>query len=427
MSTYVPPISIYPGDACSLEATYACGYDLIRNLNTIVACFNGVVVTIDACPGIGDPFPDYSCVYYAQTNSPFMMPYCVGGSKPTGPPQGYKIPAFTSVTTPVPTPALNPISTPASAPVFTPGLVSSSAFVATTTKAPVVIPTTKPYTPPISIYPGDSCTLNGVYACSYDFDLNLNMMVACYNNIVVKIDVCSNAYGWPDFNCVYYAQADSQYMMPYCVGGTKPTGPPAGIVPKPKPSPSPSPTPSVSTIPVPLTSSISTKSFAPTPTPTPTPSQTSSSIFTASTIKTSTLPPPTLIKPDLPSGTGLSITSPANGSNRLHPRIPSDAFLNATTAFEIADCSNPQNVQSLANGALSTTAKFADLTATVTVPALAKGSSYCIKAAYKDKTQWVYWYSPTFSVIPVQTLVVPSTMTAVATAKVTTNIATSNG
>ncbi|ORY27615.1 hypothetical protein BCR33DRAFT_746038 [Rhizoclosmatium globosum] len=96
------------------------------------------------------------------------------------------------------------------------------------------------------------------------------MMVACYNNIVVKIDVCSNAYGWPDFNCVYYAQADSQYMMPYCVGGTKPTGPPAGIVPKPKPLPSPSPTPSVSTIPVPLTSSISTKSFAPTPTPTPT-------------------------------------------------------------------------------------------------------------------------------------------------------------
>ncbi|ORY21582.1 hypothetical protein BCR33DRAFT_199979 [Rhizoclosmatium globosum] len=80
MSAYVPPISIYPGDACSLEATYACGYDLIRNLNTIVACFNGVVVTIDACPGIGDPFPDYSCVYYAQTNSPFMMPYCVGGS-----------------------------------------------------------------------------------------------------------------------------------------------------------------------------------------------------------------------------------------------------------------------------------------------------------------------------------------------------------
>ncbi|ORY27614.1 hypothetical protein BCR33DRAFT_23294 [Rhizoclosmatium globosum] len=100
MSAYVPPISIYPGDACSLEATYACGYDLIRNLNTIVACFNGVVVTIDACPGIGDPFPDYSCVYYAQTNSPFMMPYCVGGSKPTGPPQGYKIPTLTSVTTP---------------------------------------------------------------------------------------------------------------------------------------------------------------------------------------------------------------------------------------------------------------------------------------------------------------------------------------
>ncbi|KAI9329998.1 hypothetical protein BDR26DRAFT_871949 [Obelidium mucronatum] len=84
---YTPPIS----PSCRRLGAYACGYDFVLNLNTIVACFGGVIQLIDECYGTGRTFGDYACTY-VTTSSPFMIPYCTPGPKPTGPPPGFLVP-----------------------------------------------------------------------------------------------------------------------------------------------------------------------------------------------------------------------------------------------------------------------------------------------------------------------------------------------
>ncbi|ORY27613.1 hypothetical protein BCR33DRAFT_858440 [Rhizoclosmatium globosum] len=84
---YTPPISQYVGDTCNLEGAYACSYDIIANLNSIVACWGGEVLLIGHCTGDDN----YDCAYF--DNSPFMMPYCVPGPVPDGPPPDFVIPS----------------------------------------------------------------------------------------------------------------------------------------------------------------------------------------------------------------------------------------------------------------------------------------------------------------------------------------------
>ncbi|KAI8606927.1 hypothetical protein BC830DRAFT_1175907, partial [Chytriomyces sp. MP71] len=75
-----------------------------------------------------------------------------------------------------------------------------------------------------------------------------------------------------------------------------------------------------------------------------------------------------------------------------------NVFANNKLSFEIADGTNPNLVTSIQHGGLDCDTKVQDLKVTTKVPNIRSGKAYTIKAAYKDATEFIYWYSPSFSV-----------------------------
>ncbi|KAJ3074567.1 hypothetical protein HDU98_010930 [Podochytrium sp. JEL0797] len=78
----------------------------------------------------------------------------------------------------------------------------------------------------------------------------------------------------------------------------------------------------------------------------------------------------------------------------------SSEFEAAPLTFTIDNASNPNNVVTAPNGALTFTKQpvVGDLMATVNVPNVAAGIAYTVKATYKDTNKNVNWYSPIFRV-----------------------------
>ncbi|KAI9329997.1 hypothetical protein BDR26DRAFT_871946, partial [Obelidium mucronatum] len=341
--SYVPLISTKLGEPCSYLGVYACGFDYVQNLNTIVACLNGIVTLIDSCPGkTSNPSSsDYGCAYFKKPDSAYMMPYCVAGSKPTGPP------------------GLGPAT-------------QTTTVESTATRTALSIPS---YTPSISINPGDACNPNqeGIYACSYDFINNLNTIVGCFRGLVALVGSCpGKGNPFQDYSCVYFKKGD--VIQPYCVQGPKPTAPPPGII---------------EALPSFTTATKSPGASITTPT----------SGATVTTSRGSQI----VIGPPL-TGATLSIISPAQGSvfpiGGVLPILwsitgnPTDEFLKSTLSFEIANCTDPNNiVQTAVNGTLTPSQRIlvSHLQAGATIPNLSAGSNYCIP------TSLIYWYSPTFS------------------------------
>ncbi|KAJ3025999.1 UNVERIFIED_CONTAM: hypothetical protein HDU68_006371 [Siphonaria sp. JEL0065] len=93
-------------------------------------------------------------------------------------------------------------------------------------------------------------------------------------------------------------------------------------------------------------------------------------------------------------GQQLSITWSLTGAADVN-------FNKANITFEIADGTNPNNVVTAPNGAL-TFAKppiVGDLVAVTTIPNIPSGKAYTVKAIFKDTTKFIFWYSPSFQIV----------------------------
>ncbi|ORY35268.1 hypothetical protein BCR33DRAFT_506290 [Rhizoclosmatium globosum] len=93
-------------------------------------------------------------------------------------------------------------------------------------------------------------------------------------------------------------------------------------------------------------------------------------------------------------------------------------FNKGNITFEIGDGSNPNNVLPVTNGAL-TFAKapiVGDLTAITTIPAVANGKNYTIKATFRDAAagKFLNWFSPNFAVQGSSVVVPPASSSAAA-------------
>ncbi|KAJ3071676.1 hypothetical protein HDU98_004965 [Podochytrium sp. JEL0797] len=79
--------------------------------------------------------------------------------------------------------------------------------------------------------------------------------------------------------------------------------------------------------------------------------------------------------------------------------VLSSVFNNATLTFEIDNASNPNNVAVVAPLTFAKAPLVGDLMASAQIPStIAPGSAYSVRASYKDKTDFVFWYSPSFSI-----------------------------
>ncbi|KAI9343210.1 hypothetical protein BDR26DRAFT_858724 [Obelidium mucronatum] len=75
-------------------------------------------------------------------------------------------------------------------------------------------------------------------------------------------------------------------------------------------------------------------------------------------------------------------------------------FNKANITFEINDGTNPNNVVTAPNGALTFAKQpiVGDLLAVTTVPNIPDGKAYTVKATFKDTTKFIFWYSPSFQI-----------------------------
>ncbi|KAJ3119689.1 hypothetical protein HK100_000188 [Physocladia obscura] len=78
-------------------------------------------------------------------------------------------------------------------------------------------------------------------------------------------------------------------------------------------------------------------------------------------------------------------------------------FNNGSLSFEIDNFVNVNNVALATNGALSFTTQpvVSDLQVQTTLPNIASGSSYTVRATYRDSengNNYIYWFSPTFTI-----------------------------
>ncbi|KAJ3068884.1 hypothetical protein HDU98_008024 [Podochytrium sp. JEL0797] len=109
-------------------------------------------------------------------------------------------------------------------------------------------------------------------------------------------------------------------------------------------------------------------------------------------------------------GSGISIISPLTGSTYRVGQMmqitwsltgnPNDAFNKANISFEINEVVDENNVFLAPNGALSFKVQpvVGDLTAETSVPNITSGKKFTVKGVYKDTSNLVFWYSPTFSI-----------------------------
>ncbi|KAJ3068880.1 hypothetical protein HDU98_008020 [Podochytrium sp. JEL0797] len=109
-------------------------------------------------------------------------------------------------------------------------------------------------------------------------------------------------------------------------------------------------------------------------------------------------------------GSGISIVSPLTGSTYHVGQTmqitwaltgtPNDVFNKANISFEINEVVDENNVFLAPNGALSFKVQpvIGDLTAETSVPNITSGKQFAVKGVFKDTSNLVYWYSPTFSI-----------------------------